>query len=561
MVTSGSLKGVKMEEKVNDRVSGTPAVGEWKKTLYRCLITAAVAGILAHAFMLFNKIGWHDDFRHTFDVGGTYMSGRWALGLLASLMKSLFGMNVSLPGFNGFLSLFFIALSAWLIILRFRIRRVLDQIFVTAIMICFPVVTATFSYMFTAPYYFFSLLCATAGAYLVTDCLDIFLDGKKAREGTRVLDRVPGILRLAGGLLLLVFSMGIYQAYLVSAICFIFFYLFSRSLDEDTDSRRWILTCLAAAAAAGVGLLLYFVFNKLALRWKGLEMGTYQGLNSMTQFGLTEILSGIRNCYRTFFGIFKRGYQGLFTLGTSRKILLILCALTVLEIVILTVAKVRSILQWIFILSLLALSPLVLQLIVLMTSNSGGGSEVHSLMVYSLVYLFIFPIALMQKLDTLSLRAISPWMRRAVVCCLLFFTVYFTFFANTAYFKAWIYKEQGVQFFNRLIVRVEMEEGYDPSMKVALVGTFDRDSYTHYPELDQIQIMRYTFGAFVANNSPGNNNLQTFFRYYNNFTPTLLTSDKSAAFAELPEVQEMTCYPAEGSIRIIGDTVVVKLSD
>ena len=541
-----------MEERVNDPVSGVRPVSERQKILYRCLITAAAAGILAHGYMFFNKISWHDDLRHIFDVGTTYKSGRWALAFLASVMKGLFGMTVSLPAFNGFLSLLFIALSAYLVILRFRIRRAPEQVLVTALMACFPVVTATFSYVFTAPYYFFSLLCATAGAYLITECLEVWLCGRPGAG-------VP--LRLTGGVFLLVFSMGIYQAYLASAVCFIVIFLFCRGLDEGTDTRRWILSCLAGAAASAAGVLFYIILNKLILRWKELEMGAYQGLNSMGSFGPAEILKGLGSCYYSFLKMFARGYKGIMYLLSTRLVLLALCMLTALEIVVLMRAKVKSPLQKALLIVMLLLSPVVLQLIELMTAGSGGGSAVHTLMVYSLVYLLLLPVILLQRVETLPRKELSRRVGKAVACCLAFFTVYFTFYSNAAYFKAWIYQEQAGQFYNRLIVRIESEEGYDPDMKVALVGTFDPDSYMHYPELDQIRITFYQEETLIANNYPGNRDLQAFFRLYDDFTPHVLTSDKSAAYAELPEVQEMSCYPADGSIRIIGDTVVVKLSD
>ena len=529
-----------MEEKINDPLSGAMPCADRRRILYRCLITAAAVGILAHSFMLFNKIGWHDEYRHTFDVGATYPSGRWALGFLAFLVRNIFGMTVSLPVFNGFASLLFIALSAWLVILRFEIRRTADQILITALMISFPVVTATFSYIFTAPYYFFSLLCATAGAYLIT--------------GARTIPRTAAAVGL------LAFSMGIYQAYIASAVCFVFCCLLVRGLDGNADAKRWILSCLSAAAALAAGLLLYLVLNRLILHWKGLEMGSYQGLDSMTRFGPAEILKGIGRCYIAFAKLFVRGYQGIFYLLSTRAVLALLCLATFLEIVILARARVKTPLQGIRIGLMLAVSPVVLQMIELMTANSGGSAAVHTLMVYSLVYLFILPVALLRELESLPGKKTPLRIRRAVVCALAFFTVYFTFYANAAYFKAWIYKEQAEQFYNRLIVRVESEEGYDPEMKIALVGNFDERYYTHYPELDPIRITFYQRETLISNNAPGNRDLQTFFRYYNNFTPRLLTEDQSVRYADVPEVREMPCYPADGSVKIIGDTVVVRLS-
>lgn len=62
------------------------------------LCSATFWGLLAHGMVLFNKYSFHDDVRYFNEVGATYESGRWMLGILGSLSANLLGSkNYSLP--------------------------------------------------------------------------------------------------------------------------------------------------------------------------------------------------------------------------------------------------------------------------------------------------------------------------------------------------------------------------------------------------------------------------------------------------------------------------------
>lgn len=560
-------------ENLISKLSKSKAGTEVRKTLNVCLLSATVFGFLAHSFMLFNKISWHDDFRHTFDVGATYKSGRWALGLLGSLVKNVFGMNISIPVINGVVSLLFIALSAFLIIYRFEVKQRLPQMIITSIMICFPVVTATFGYMFTAPYYFFALLTSILGGYLITEALNVFLDGQRQKHTSGESDKntrsfvfhensalIKAIINASSGILLIALTMGIYQPYLVCAICFIFFFFFYRLMDDNTDCYLWIRTCVISVAAVGIALVLYLLLNKIFLFLNAEEMGTYQGLNSMTQFSIHNIKIGIIRSYNSFYFMFVNGYKGLFYLKSTQIVLLIMCLASTTYIV-LFILKTKSLLRKFLLILLILASPLMIQLIELFSSNGSGESIVHTLMTYSLVYLFVFPLCFLQNNNIKLSGRLFSGIKILITCCSIFFVIYFCIYNNAAYFKSWIYREQAEQFYNRLITRVESEDGYRPGMTIALVGKFDASTYVQYRELEKINIKNYPVNSLINNNDPVTRNLRAFFYYYNDFPAVVMTSTESEKYGELQEVKLMSCYPSDGSIEIIDNVLVVKLSD
>ena len=80
------------------------------------LCSATFWGLLAHGMVLFNKYSFHDDARYFNEVGATYESGRWMLGILGSLSANLLGSkNYSLPVVNGTITILCIAAIVYLL--------------------------------------------------------------------------------------------------------------------------------------------------------------------------------------------------------------------------------------------------------------------------------------------------------------------------------------------------------------------------------------------------------------------------------------------------------------
>ena len=130
---------------------------------------------------------------------------------------------------------------------------------------------------------------------------------------------------------------------------------------------------------------------------------------------------------------------------------------------------------------------------------------------------------------------------------------------NNAYLKADMAMRQCEAYSNRLLERVESCEGYQPEMAVVLVGsTLRENALDPTPELDSARLV----GIFNLGDLRTFFTYRHFLRYYNGFTGPVFTGDSETAttLAATEEVQAMPCYPRDGSVRVIGDKVVVKLN-
>lgn len=498
-----------------------------------CFASSMVLGFAAHMFAFTNKLPNHDDIGHLFEAGyGTY-SGRWLLPSVLELDGSF-----SIPWLIGLLGLLCLAGTVCLTAALLRIRRPLECIVTAALMTSFPTVAGTFSYMFTADAYFLGLLLAACGAWAAS--------------------RMPksGIPLGAAAICL---SMGIYQAYFPVAAALCVGTLIFDVLDGKMSFKALIIKGVKQAAALALGMAAYIVIVKITTRETGLV--DYMGLSTMGQIKLSELPGLIFKSYKEYLSFFLKNDSG-FHFWFIKYIVPLsgLCAAALL-VLLLSKSKpgaARSLL----VIVLVILYPLACHLIYVMTA----GGEVHDLMRYGTVLLPVATVALAGYAcrSYLDLSVSAQWLR-AIACWTILGSMALTAYSymvadNKIYLKMELSYEQAYAYSNRLLSAIESCSGYERGLPVALVGSGTTEQSAMYPtpQLDSIFVtgaaslrdfrISYTYGDFL--------------RFYLGFPdPVYLDgSDIVKALSERPEVKAMPLYPQAGSIRIIDNTVVVKLN-
>jgi hypothetical protein len=95
-------------------------------------------GLLAHGFMMANKLSYHDDINN-FGVGATFHFGRWMLSVFGVSSRVIFGTkNFSLPWFSGMISILLIAAAVCFFVKIFDIKKPLVCVAVSGLIIAFP---------------------------------------------------------------------------------------------------------------------------------------------------------------------------------------------------------------------------------------------------------------------------------------------------------------------------------------------------------------------------------------------------------------------------------------
>ena len=496
--------------------------------------SALVFGFITHIHIFSINYIFHDSV--TLDnLGYTYSSGRWALGVLNDLAARILGAY-QLPFINGFISLLFIALTALIIVRAFELQSRLTAAFIGVSLVSFPSVASHFAFMFTAPAYFFSMLLSAGAVVLV--------------------HKRPNAVVFAFSMFLIAFSIGIYQAYLSFAASLAVFLLIVEGLRHESAFSCLMKKALLLVSMLICGLIVYLVINKLVVWFKGIELTTYQGLHKIGRIDWHLMPKAI---YQAYYDQFNALWFGIISSFFEQRLTILITVLgSIMFICLLWGSKASSYAKF-FLLFLAAIAPLATNSVYLMSPRSMGG--VHALMRMSLCFTYILPAVLCELLYEKRSGIIRCYAEKLlvgsliVVLCLV--PAVFCYRNNTAYLNAELAEEQAEAYLGSMVTRIRSAEGYSDDLPVAYIGFGITDStLDRLPTFGKI----YTYVlSFSLEEMLRTDLWEEFCALHLGWAPTEV--EDISYYEELEQVQQMPCYPDSGSIKVIDNAIVVKFSD
>ena len=178
---------------------------------------------------------------------------------------------------------------------------------------------------------------------------------------------------------------------------------------------------------------------------------------------------------------------------------------------------------------------------------------IYSLMYYSYVFLMIFPLTLLDrsfgKIENYKKNSILEWIVTFVLICGI---GSYCQYANAEYLSIKLSFEQAKSYYTTIITQIKSVDGYTDKCKVALVGSDIQDE-TLYRNNVMDRLMMTGRDATIAEAY----SREYFIKYYCGFDAQYVSID------DLSEdiIKEMPVYPSDGSIQMVDNVVVVKLSE
>ena len=511
--------------------------------------SALLFGLFSHGMGLFNKLSHQDDIANLFGFGATITSGRWMLHVFAWMEGLLFGTgNASLPLYNGLLSILCVGVSCALLVCLLRIRNPVSCALLSCLMVAFPVMTALFSYMFTSHPYMIGFLMMVLSGCLIC-------------RGTSWRIRV--FAAFLGGA-----SIGVYQAFLpvLLAILLIDDVL---TLQKEEPAGVFLRRAGIQALCVAGALLVYFAASRFFLERFHLTLTSYQGIDRMGMMSVPTFLKRVGTAYRVFFfpprNVAEDMYPGtlyyLYELMLAANVLLALFR-------VIRMGKTNPA-GAVFTGILYALIPLGCQFIHIMSD------DVHGLMVFGQAMQFALLIAQLDEWETRTDRAAgakrgkNPLLRTktgkgraasgkqivslAASVLLAAACIMYARFDNQCYLKDTLQQQEAMSYYTTLITRIKSQEGYTPDTQICFVNDWSEFDPTIYnlPEMDFIHLNLYgrdtTEYIHIAK--------EFFMRAWCGFEANWYWGEEPDGW---PEVQAMPEYPADGSIQMIRDVLIVK---
>lgn len=486
--------------------------------------TALTVGALTHMFAFTNKLINHDEVGHMFDKGGTMVLGRWGLDLLSYIFP-----DFSMPWIYGIISIVLLAFAACFIVKIFDIKNKVLQALLAGLVLSFPSLTATFTYMFTVSSYALAFLLAVVS-------VDFFIS--------------KSVVKKVLAFIMLIFSLSIYQSYITIAASFLVMVIIQKLIKKDNRFIDIVKEGALYIAFLVVSLGVYYGITQLLLSILQTSFNSYA--NNNMGFSLSTIFSQAVLAYKQFINVF-RGAYGLIPLRFSKWVHAV-CVLAV-GISLFVIWLKRRATEKVLLPMMLVLFPLSVNCIFLFTSETA----IHTLVMYGFTAVYVLATIVIdhiaENVDFSGIKGKSRWIVREIVTIGMALVVAVNIYVgNEVYLKLHLRYENAHAFYTSMMTRVAEHEDFDENCTVALVGK----SYEFYNYHGEFYDLRHIMGSdgFTVNDYTR----ELFVQTYVGFDVKFASSDETLKIREMDDFEEMAIYPYNGSVKRIGDYMVVRLS-
>lgn len=487
-------------------------------------ITTICLGLITHLFMFVNVLpNW--DSMYNFKSNNIWLQmGRWFLGQSMEISSSF-----DLPWIIGLLSIFFLGIASAILVNVLEVKKVSTSITISAIIVTFPALTSTFSYLFLADGYMLGILLASL-AVLIT---------KKYNKGYYI----AGII--------LAFSIGIYQTNISFAVLLSLLIIVMNLLNPSKNVIDNIKYAMRFVMMSLIGLIFYFVTLKILTKVAGQGLASYQGGNegfAINTQTILNILVEFKSCFTIITG------------GSNKfLIFLVLIVFLCLAIMLLYIIISNKIYKNIWKMILIVISLVAIPFITGFAYFISSNTIYHMVMRMSWSLLFVAIILLVEKI---SLRkSINTFVQQVffyfptIITWIIIWN--FILVANISYINMHQRYEKEYALALRLIDRIEMNDEYTESTPVLFLGT----PHTHQAENIYNENIKYMTGADGNIILTSDFHFKQFIKYYLGVDLSYANEEQVDKIMNSPEINEIKSFPNRNCVQVIDDVIVVKLSD
>lgn len=495
--------------------------------------SSCIFGFLAHGYMLTNKITSHDDLGSMYGAGGGIANGRWMTGYY----EQLFHM-INSPWSNGLIVIFLMAISAVMLVKILNIKTQGTAVAMSAIWVTHPCLISTLFYMFTSVPYIIGLSLSILAIWLLVDKINIF--------------------RSQLAVLCIIMSLGFYQAFFSVAASLLLIVLIQCIIQLDKSPIKIIKAAVVFLLILSEGMLGYILTQKALVRMTGLELTSYQNMNSLGNVNFDVLPQQIADAYKHFFSSWSFFGIDLPVFKVADILLCLFLCITTLYFICNYIAE-RQFFKFFCFAVVVCIFPLACNLVYLY-----GAEGVHSLMVWGNVCAVFLLIVLATNIKNNKISEQNLNKITSIMCGLIILlAIYNCVLSSRVYLQQEYIVNASINYLGTVVTQIKSVDGYGADMPVALVGLCD-DSviYSIDAMYKQERIAGTNTMWQIVNTVIRADWLRnTFFSKYLGFSAVFLNVDECEELRLDPRVQTMAIYPNSGSIGIIDNIVVVHFSN
>ena len=173
-------------------------------------------------------------------------------------------------------------------------------------------------------------------------------------------------------------------------------------------------------------------------------------------------------------------------------------------------------------------------------------------MYFSYVFLLILPITLLERCVKWKKTKLMLYCEIFTVITLFCGIASYCHYANGEYLSLQLSYEQASSYCTTLVTQIKSVNGYSDDLPIVFVGHDISDESLYTNDVMSKFSLSGKDSTLVEAYSR-----EYLFRYYCGFEPQYASID----LVDKDKVKEMPLYPNEGSIQILDDIIIVKLSE
>lgn len=512
------------------------------KKVWIPLLVAFVAGMLVHSTIYLNGLVTPDGVwrgEHSYAGPWEVSLGRWGLYLVDVLHAGINSGTLIAA-----LTVLYMALAGVLIVSLFQVKSMAKSILIPTVLTCSPMVAMFIAYPYCGDAYALSILLAVLAVYIVY----VFSGA---------------IQRTIASALCVAFLISLYQSSLGVMLAVAAGYIIMRLLRSPGEIRAIGRDMLHLLISVIIGVALYYALMQLALLAWGTSMAEYKGAGGVNiASALQNIPNGIKDAYMHFRVFFLEEWIVRNAYNTP----VVYCVLAGFALVSLlmrfaTAGQKRPYMP-ILCLALIVIFPVCCNVINLIVPDT----EVYLLMSGGMAVTAPLLIAITDIDSGENMKKTAAWIQKAlraggaVVAAALLWVFILSCQTDASVMLA--SKNQTVALINRIWQQVEANENYVPGDTPLLIAGHPQEG--NYPNPSHLLYKANPYATWGAVWKGYDGNIHTWeqvFRQQLGVTYEGCTVEEYATISTGEAFDLMPLYPQEGSIQMIGDVLVIKISD
>lgn len=354
----------------------------------------------------------------------------------------------------------------------------------------------------------------------------------------------------------MVISTGIYQNYIEVFVFCVLVVLLRRLLKGEETKVLWLegWKCAGVVITSGV---VYYILQSLVQQYYHLDPAdSYNGLTHLLDFNNIGFFKQLINTW-------VNGFLYLYNPEIIHRALsrgLHFCVILYAAYSFVRIIKDRQLSKkdWVLMLFLLLMMPFGINLVYFLS----GGLK-YSVMRYPFMLFYGLLLMIMDIAGEKEIR--FPVFQKQIcvlvnlLLCLLIMNHFI--FANQLYLKKHLNYETTQSIITRMINRMEETEGFIPGETPIAVLGYINDSPLSRKRFKDDFDQDYFAGAMHNTSISHTESLQWYFNYILNYSNKILNDEETKEIKTWPEVSELTVFPAEGSVKMIQNVMVIRVSE